>query len=231
MFVDGCPAAAGRDHEEPFAHERSDHSQLAHADGCGTADDPSQVSMAVRLYQVPVGLQFPRAFRCERSSDELRRVAKRRICRIDLDLGDDRRDAAVAVRATKRILERLLDHVADPARRCRDEHAQRKRTGFLTRCFVSYELVAHLRSVAMNDANAPTLEGQVDNRAKALACVAKLVVDRGALTRGCECVASERDDRRAAVAVRTWRIHRGLAAPIARPSASNAFPKATQSRS
>src|SRR5262245_19443331 len=117
MLVDGRPTAAGRDHENALANERLNDRELPHANGRRTSDDSPQVSMAISLHQMSLGLEVAGAFGRQRASDELGRMAKRRIRRIDLDLRDDGGHTSGAVRTTQGVLERLLDHVADPSGR------------------------------------------------------------------------------------------------------------------
>ena len=138
------------------------------------------------------------------------------------------------VRAAQRVLERLLDHVADPAGGRGDEHAEWQRTRLVARDFVPHQLVADLRTVAVDDAHAPSGERQLDDRAEALARMAELIVDRRPFAGRRERVAAERDDRRPAMPVRASRTYSrwrppGELLPSATPSASNARPNATQS--
>src|SRR5262245_5809909 len=105
MLVDGCPTAAGCDDEDSLANERLNDRQLAHANGRRTPDDSPQVSMAIRLHQVSLGLKVAGAFGRQRASDELGRMAKRWIRGIDLDLRDDRCHTSGAVRTTQGVLE------------------------------------------------------------------------------------------------------------------------------
>src|SRR5207253_2669883 len=83
----------------------------------------------------------------------------------------------------------------------RDEHPERQRARFLARGLVAHELIAHLRSIPMDDAHAPSGKRQLDDRAEARARMPELIVDRGALAGRSEGIASERDDRRSLMLV------------------------------
>src|SRR5213075_460555 len=65
-----------------------------------------------------------------------------------------------------------------------------------------------LRPVAVHDAHIPAVERQVDDRPEALAGVAKLVVDGGALAAGRERIPTERDDGHATRRIRRTPGHR-----------------------
>ena len=86
-------------------------------------------------------------------------------------------------RRRERVLQRLLEHVADPAGRLRDQDAERQRLDHAPGDLVAHQLVADLRPVAVHDDDAPALARQLDDRRHALARMAELVGDRGAARR------------------------------------------------
>ena len=100
----------------------------------------------------------------------------------------------------QRVLQRLLNHVADPPGGRGHEHAQWQRARLVARDFVSNQLVANLWTVAVDDAHAPSGERELDDRPEALTRMAELVVDRRPFTGRRERVAAERDHRRPAMA-------------------------------
>src|ERR1043165_2061471 len=128
-----------------------------------TPDDASWSSASVRLYRVALFLELGCAFRAQLAPDELRRVLQSRIVLVDLHLRHDRRNASRRLESTQRILERLLDHVADPSGRRSDEHAERHRWRIVPRELVADELIANLRSVAVDDAHVPSVEREIDD--------------------------------------------------------------------
>src|SRR5688500_7685721 len=108
-------------------------------------------------------------------TDELRRRGERRIERVNFDLRDDSRDPPLAPSAAKRVLDRLLNHVADPPCGARHEHTQRKWCNLSSRHLVAHELVSYLRSISVDDADIPPFLGKVDDGPEAVASVAELV--------------------------------------------------------
>src|SRR5688572_20371456 len=179
MLVDGCPASAGGYDEEALSDERPDDRHFADADRSRAADDPPEIPISVRFDFVAFRFDFLRALRRQRTPDEFRRISKRWVLRVDFDLRDDRRDASGAPGLSQRVLERLLDHVADPPGGRGDEHTEWKRSCLLSRDLVSHELFADLRTVAMHDADAPPRKGELHDWAEARTCVAELIVNSG----------------------------------------------------
>ena len=173
-------------------------SQLANAERDRTADDAAQVAVAVGLAPTSPRARAPRA-RSAESAWPMNFVGWRSAgsfgstctCVITVATLRARRGRPVA---HQRVLQRLLDHVADPAGRRRDEHAERQRTRFLARRLVAHQLVADLRSVAVHDAHVPAVVNQLDDRGEAFARVAKLIVDGRRLAGRRERIAAERDD-------------------------------------
>ena len=70
-----------------------------------------------------LGAQLPRANRRQTVTDEFLGIFERRVIRRDFDLREDRHHIAYVARFAERVLERLLQHVADPASGRRDEHS------------------------------------------------------------------------------------------------------------
>jgi hypothetical protein len=98
-------------------------------------------------------------------------------------------------RLSKRILERLLEHVPNPPRRSGDEHPEREWRDFAPRLLVSDELISDLRTVPVNNHDAPPIDCEIDYRAEAFARVAKLIRDGGPLSRRRERIAADGDYR------------------------------------
>src|SRR5690242_4110150 len=107
------------------------------------------------------------AFRIELASNELGGIEQRRVLRIYFHLGDDGCDLARSAGTSKCVLQRLLDHVADPpGSRC-DEHAEGKWRRVITGDLVANELVTDLRPIAVYDAYVPAVERELDDGAEA----------------------------------------------------------------
>src|SRR5215831_15438753 len=164
MAEDGCPAASGCNHYHALLYQGLDHRQLDDRPWCRAPDHAAEVPVAVLADDVPLGFELTRMLRRELATDELRGIEERRVVGVDFDLGDDRRHASIAVVAAQRILDRLLDHVADPAGRGGDQDAERQRRGLASSNLVSHELIADLRAVAMHDADAPAGKREIDDR-------------------------------------------------------------------
>jgi hypothetical protein len=109
---------------------------------------------------------------------------------IDLDLSHDGDDAAIAPGPAQRILNGLLDHVSNPAGGACDENAKRQWRHFAPRNFVSHQLITNLWTIAVDDADVPSLVGEIHNRRKTFTGVAELIGDRGSLARRRQCVAA-----------------------------------------
>jgi hypothetical protein len=96
-------------------------------------------------------------------------------------------------RLSKRVLERLLEHVSNPPRRPRDEYAEWEWRDLAPRFLVSDELISYLRTVAVNDHDSPAIDCEIDYRAEAFARMAKLILDCGMLPRWRKRVAADGD--------------------------------------
>jgi len=128
--------------------------------------------------------------------DRLGRDAQVRIVRVAQRLRNERDDLPLDAYTGEGVLKRLLDHVAHPPRRRRDQHAQRQRLHLVGGELVARQLVAHLRAVAVHQGDRPPLARQVHDRRQALARVPELVRDGGPLPRRCDCVPAHRHDDR-----------------------------------
>ncbi len=142
----------------------------------------------------PAELLSPR--RAQRLPDELRRIEQRGIIRAYLHLRDDRGDVARRAHAAQRILQRLLNHVSDPAGRSGHEHAERKWSGLATRDLVANQLVPDLRSVAVHHTHVPAVVREIHDGTKALTRVTELIVNGASFAGRSEGIAAQRDDRR-----------------------------------
>src|SRR4051812_23538779 len=109
--------------------------------------------------------------------DELLRIFERRVVRSDFNLGQDGYDIALASGFPKRVLERLLQHVSDPAGRPSHQNAERKWRYLVARLFIPHQLVTDLRAVAVHHYDAPSLEREVDDWAEARASMSELIAD------------------------------------------------------
>ena len=127
----------------------------------------------------------------QRVPDRLGRGAQRRIVAIDQRLTDDGDHVALDASARECVLQRLLQHVPDPAGGLRDQHSERQRLRHLTGGLVAHQLVTDLRPVSMHDDDSPPLPRQLDDRRDALARVAELVGDGGRLIRARQRIATE----------------------------------------
>ena len=120
---------------------------------------------------------------------------ERRIVAIDQRLGDDGDDFALHSGRGEGVLQGLLEHVPDPARRLRHQHSQRQRLRHLPGRLVPQQLVADLGTVAVHDDNPPSLPGQLYDRRDTLARMPELIGYRGRLIRARQRVAAERQHR------------------------------------
>ncbi len=91
-------------------------------------------------------------------------------------------------------MERLLDHVADPSGRAGYEHTEGKRLNALSRQLVAFQRVAHLRSVPVNDGNAPFLGRQLHHGLERFAGVTELIGDRHTLAGRRQRISTQRND-------------------------------------
>src|SRR5215831_5173117 len=144
MPEDGCPAAAGGNHHHALFYQGLDCRQLDDRTWCGAADHAAEVAVAVLAHDVSLRLELARVLLRELATDELRGIEERGIVGVDFHLCDDGCHASTAVVAAQRVLDRLLDHVADPARCGGDQNAERQRCGLASSHLVSHELIADL---------------------------------------------------------------------------------------
>ena len=180
----------------PGVHEVTDRVPLHHGDRARAGGEASPAARLCLRHRHTPGPQADDASGIESVPDRFRGIAQVRVTRVAQRLGDQRDDFPFHTRAGERVLERLLDHVAHPARGRRHEHAERQRLDPVAREFVAGQLVAHLWTVAVHEHDAPPGARQLDDRREALARVAELVADRRALACGRHGVAAERHDNR-----------------------------------
>jgi hypothetical protein len=110
-------------------------------------------------------------------TDEFLWVLERWVIGRYLDLCENGHHIARTARFPQSVLERLLQHVADPAGGTGDENAKRKRRDFAPRLFVANELVSDLRSVPVDDHDAPSVESKIHDRSETRSAVAELIAD------------------------------------------------------
>jgi hypothetical protein len=117
-------------------------------------------------------------------TDELGWRRERGIAGVHVHLRDHRGHFPRAARSTQRVLQRLLNHVSDPAGGRRHQDPQRQRRDFVARDLVSNELVANLGAIPMHHAHVPLVEGEIHDGTQARTGVAELIVNGGAHASG-----------------------------------------------
>jgi len=127
-------------------------------------------------------------------TDRLGGVAQVGVVGVAQGLRDQRDHLPRDAGARQRVLQRLLDHVTHPPRRPGHQDAERQRLHLVGRDLVARQLVAHLGPVSVNQRDPPAVPGQVHDRRQALARMAELIRDRGALARWRDGVPTQRDD-------------------------------------
>ena len=178
---DGRAAAARDDHDRSIIDEPLHLLPLDDPDRARRGGEASPAAIcrphgpAVPLGEVAGNALF------HDSADRLDRLVSRRVVGVDEHLGDHRHDVPSHASARQRVLERLLDHVADPPGRGGHEHSERQRRQPVSRAFVSHQLVADLRAVAVDHRDLPALFGQLDDGCEALARPRELIVNVTAL--------------------------------------------------
>jgi hypothetical protein len=187
---------AHRYHDDASLEQGADDLELVDRNWTGAADHSPQPAMSVAPDRVPLPLQLGGALRFQLATDELRGSSQRRVVLVHLHLGYDGGHAPRRSHPAQGVLQRLLHHVSDPAGSGGHQHAQRQRRRVVARQLVSHQLVAHLWTVAVHHADRPAVTNQIHDWTEALARVSELVVDVGALTGRCQCVAADRDDRK-----------------------------------
>ncbi|MFN8531033.1 MAG: hypothetical protein U0670_20720 [Anaerolineae bacterium] len=90
-----------------------------------------------------------------RAADGFVRVFERRIIRINAHLRDDRQNGAVDSASAQRIIERLLNHIANRALRIGHNHIEWDGMNFVGNQFSTAHDIADLRPVAMRDDDVP----------------------------------------------------------------------------
>ena len=155
-------------------------------------------------------------------SDEFLGILERRVIRRHFDLRENGHDIARAPRFAQRVLQRLLQHVTDPAGGARDENAKRKRRHFAARFLVAHQLVTNLRSISVDYDDAPSIEREVHYGSEARSAVAELIANRRMFARRRKRVPPNGDYRGA-------RSLAHLCGPINAPRESYATPNAFRS--
>src|SRR5216110_3327448 len=128
-------------------------------------------------------------------SDEFFGVLQRRVVGGDLNLCENRHHVARISCFAQCVLERLLQHVPDPASSAGDEYTKRKRRDLAARLLIPDKLVADLRSIAVNYHDPPAIESKIDNGTEAFAGVPELIGDCRSLPRRRQRVTTNRNDR------------------------------------
>src|SRR6185437_5674106 len=219
----GDSASATRDHKHSITEKRLDHRFFMHLDGHGAADHAAQSPIAISGGCDSLLRELARTILRQLMPHEFGWTFQSGIVLINHHLRQHGDDAAVASGRAQCVLQRLLDHVANPSGGCSDEYAEWQGLHGRARLFVANELIAYLRTVAVNDAYAPAILRQRDDRSKTLACMSELIEDRGPLTGRRQCVATERNHRGS-----TWHSHQRRPRIIT-PSESKAEPNARRS--
>ena len=194
VVVHRRPAAAARHDDVPGGNEVSDHGALDDRDRPGAGREPAPAARLLFPHRHAPRLQPGHAHGIKRVSDRLGRLAEIGVVRIARRLGDEGDHLTRHRGARQRVLKRLLDHVAHPARRRRHEHAERQRFHLVGGDLGAGQLVSHLGTVAVHQDDAPTVAGQVHDRGKAGARVAELIRDRGPFARRRDGVPAKSDD-------------------------------------
>ena len=143
--------------------DRRQYSRARESRAARASDDATPPSPRITLHRLPLGDQRLCSSLGNAMPDELGRLHEGRIVRRNMHLRDDRGDVTLASMSSQRILERLLNHVPHPPRRCRHQYAERVGGNLTARQLISHQLVANLRPVPVHDAEVPTVERQVDD--------------------------------------------------------------------
>src|SRR5688572_9833326 len=196
MPVNGRPATARRYYDRTALDQLAD---LLALDDVAWYWRRHNAPPAVAVFaQRPVVLALHR-LRCllvEHATNRFDRFARGRIVRIDQYLRDHGDDIALDARALQRVLQRLLDHVTNPACGSGHQDAERQRRQHTARHLVAVQLITDLRTIAVHDRDTPTRVRHRDDRRQALARVGELLVNVPAFALAQERVATQcYDDR------------------------------------
>ena len=129
-------------------------------------------------------------------ADRLGRRAEIGIVGTTQRLRDQRDDGPLHARAGERVLQRLLDHVSHPSGGSRDQDSERQWLDLIAGDFVARQLVADLRSVAVDQHDVPSRCRELHDRDEARARMPKLIADRRPLTGRSDGISSEGDNDR-----------------------------------
>ena len=186
-----------------------------------TPDHASKPPPTVGLDHGAMLHELGRALRSQLVPDELARRLERRVVRVHLHLRDHGDHIARAPGATQGVLQRLLHHVANPARGPGNEHAERERADQLARELVADQLIADLGAVAVDDADVPPGERELDDRNEAGTRMPELFGDRRVRAVGGERVSAYGNDGglpgRWHAAGEIYRAWRGASSGAVRP--------------
>ena len=183
--------AACRDYHHVFTQQPLNDRELYHTERQRARCHPAPVTRAVLAHRA-AGLPQPGCFGGrQRVPDRLGGLIQGRIVPVHQCLGDHGNDFALNPGGGERVLQRLLQHVPDPARCFRHQHAQRQRLRYLSCRLVAGQLVAHLGPVAVHDDDPPTLPGQLHDRSHTLTRMAELIGDRCRLVRTGQRIAAQ----------------------------------------
>ena len=183
-----APAPA-RDHDVTGHGEIVHHLAFHDADGAWARGEPPALA-----HGNPARHEPRLAYGIERVPDRFRGRPQVGIVRMTERLRDHRDDRALHAGALQRVLERLLDHVSHPPCRAGHQHAQRQRRDLISRDLVPRELIAHLRSVAVNEHDVPAGGGEIDDGRETGAGMTELIADGRPLIGWGDGVPSEGDD-------------------------------------
>jgi hypothetical protein len=163
----------------------------------GTTDYASEISFRVLFYRMTLSAELSRTSCGNAMANELLRITQSRIVGSDFNLSHYRYDIPVASRFTKSVLQRLLEHVSDPPCGFGNKHSEWEWRHFAPRFFISHELVADLRAIAMHDDDAPSIEHEVNDWPETGPRVSELVRNGRTLTWRGQRIATNRYHRSA----------------------------------
>ena len=194
--IDRRAAATARDDDVPGGHEVADHVPLDDADRyrAGRQPPPAAASRRIFPHGNAPGLEPRHLHPVERMADRLGGQTQVAVVRVAQRLRDHRDDRALDMGPRQRVLQRLLDHVAHPARGGGHQDTKRQRLHLIGGELVARQVVTDLGPVAVDQRDVPPGAGQVHDGGEALARVAELIGDGGPFPRRGDGVAAERDD-------------------------------------
>ncbi len=180
---DGDATAATGDHHVAAEHERPDRVHLLDVPGLWRSDHTPPAAPGGVFGHRPALLHiFVHFLFGHEPADGLRRRVEGRIIRIDTNLSDDRRNSAVNAQPPQRIVERLLQHVADTTLGIGDDEVERHfMDAFSGGKLGPAQDEAHLRAVPVRDDNVPAVGNHISDVAAGFADGVPLVFHFGLL--------------------------------------------------